>query len=97
MRRAKARCTVTSSSTTKTVGAVLSIPPPVASIELTLPWSPHRAAFYRINATEETFTLTTSDKAAYVAHGLALLNGIRTWGVVRQGGRGTGKPDYRYR
>jgi hypothetical protein len=26
-----------------------------------------------------------SDKPLYVAHGLALLNEIRTWGVVREG------------
>src|SRR5215211_3626421 len=35
----------------------------------------------------------TSDKAHYVAHSLAICNAIRTWCVVRQGGRGTGKPD----
>jgi hypothetical protein len=40
---------------------------------------------------------TTSDKPAYVAHGLALLNEMRTWCGVRQGGRGTGKTDYRNR
>jgi hypothetical protein len=28
---------------------------------------------------------STSDKASYVAHGLALLNEMRTWGVVRAG------------
>jgi len=27
----------------------------------------------------------TSDKPRYVAHGLALLNEMRTWGVVRAG------------
>jgi hypothetical protein len=33
----------------------------------------------------------TSDNGSYVAHGLALLNEIRTWCVVRQGGvPGTG-------
>src|SRR5215211_3165757 len=33
----------------------------------------------------------TSDKPSYVAHGLALLHEMRTWGVVRQGGvPGTG-------
>jgi hypothetical protein len=39
---------------------------------------------------------TTSDNGHYGAHGLALLNEMRTWCVVRQGGRGTGKPDYRH-
>src|SRR5215470_9835978 len=31
-------------------------------------------------------TRSTSDKASYGAHGLALLHEIRTWCVVRQGG-----------
>ena len=40
---------------------------------------------YEACQTRHAPTCLTSDKASYVAHGLALLNEMRTWGVVREG------------
>src|SRR4030095_7127023 len=51
----------------------------------------------RLMQTDPYYPAPASDKAHYVAHSLAICNAIRTWCVVRQGGRGTRKTDYRNR